>query len=258
MEDIEQYGCHIINVSGDHHVPGWSYTIGLFETMHQPEIVITGLNPDTAANLLNEVCRRIQEGIRFRASDRATELLEAVECEFREVDKPWLKHILCFADWFYNRGDFPVLQCVYPDLENRFPWDEGFDSDWIAKQPLLFSDSPFPDVGRHFWSANDPDSSLFNWRFDDPPHTRSYTTKRIANGEEPVLYVSHEDDGDWQFHGASESRLESATIACLHHFVDADPTIGELADLPLGWRAWRDHVGGDWRREPKPPSEDDE
>ena len=36
-----------------------------------------------------------------------------------------------------------------------------------------------------------------------------------------------------------------------------DKTIGELADLPLGWTAWRDYVGGPWEREQKPEEEDE-
>jgi len=31
-----------------------------------------------------------------------------------------------WATWYNGNADFPVLQAVYPDLENRFPEDEGF------------------------------------------------------------------------------------------------------------------------------------
>jgi len=42
-------------------------------------------------------------------------------------------------------------------------------------------------------------------------------------------------------------------MICLHHIVDRDPTIKELADLPTGWCAWRDNVGDPWNRQPKEP-----
>lgn len=35
---------------------------------------------------------------------------------------------------------------------------------------------------------------------------------------------------------------------CLHHPIDRDPTLGELADLPVGWHAERDAVGERWIR----------
>jgi hypothetical protein len=31
-----------------------------------------------------------------------------------------------------------------------------------------------------------------------------------------------------------------------------DPTLLELADLPEGWRAWRERVGAPWQRAPEP------
>jgi hypothetical protein len=30
-----------------------------------------------------------------------------------------------------------------------------------------------------------------------------------------------------------------------------DPSVLELADLPLGWQAWRSHLGAPWQRTPK-------
>jgi len=36
--------------------------------------------------------------------------------------------------------------------------------------------------------------------------------------------------------------------SCFHHPIDRDPSITELADLPLGWYAERDAVGEPWTR----------
>jgi hypothetical protein len=48
FDDVENYGCHVIHVREDQHLPGWSYTIGLYETFRQPEILAVGLKIDTA------------------------------------------------------------------------------------------------------------------------------------------------------------------------------------------------------------------
>jgi hypothetical protein len=65
-----------------------------------------------------------------------------------------------------------------------------------------------------------------------------------------VLYVSHdEDDGSWQFHsGADDVSEDDLMIVGLSEMVDYDPTLCELADLPCGWYAERDYIGGGWRK----------
>ena len=37
-------------------------------------------------------------------------------------------------------------------------------------------------------------------------------------------------------------------LICFHHPIDADSTLKELADLPLGWYAERNKPGEPWAR----------
>jgi len=37
-------------------------------------------------------------------------------------------------------------------------------------------------------------------------------------------------------------------ISCLHHPIDHDPSLAELADMPQGWYAERAKVGEPWVR----------
>jgi hypothetical protein len=255
VDDVEKYGFHIINVREENGIPGWGYTIGIYETAKQPEIIVVGLKPDAAHSILNECARRLRAGARFTNGHRETDLLSNVECEFREVEQRWLIQLMGYSVWFYGEDNFPALQCIYPDLENRFPWEPNFDSGWRERQALLFANPPSSRVETDFWSANDPQSSLHDWSFSDPPHTGVYATNLVVSGAEPVLYVVHDpEDGAWQFHGASESKIETSAIVCFHHVVDKDASIKELADLPWGWCAWRDAISDPWIREPKEPN----
>jgi hypothetical protein len=159
-----------------------------------------------------------------------------------------------YAVWFYGRDEFAVLQCVYPDLSNRLPWDEGFDGSWRSRQPLLFEHSLNHNVESDFWAANDPTSSLHNWNFNDSPHTGVFTTKGVMSGKDPVTRVFHDiEDGAWQFHGPQETDPKDLAYVCLHHVIDKDRSISELHDLPLGWCAWREGAGSPWSRELSPP-----
>ena len=195
VDDVEKYGCHIIHVREEGDLPGWSYTIGLYDTFHQPEIVTVGLKTDTAQYLLNEIAHRLKEGLQIQEGLRQRELLENVECEFRKVDeRPELRAVVGYASWFYEADAFPVFQCIYPDLENRFPWEDSFDVSWRTRQALLFSAASTTVLEKDFWAFHDPESSLYDWKFSEPPHTGVYTTNRIKDGEEPIVYVSHDSD----------------------------------------------------------------
>jgi hypothetical protein len=152
-----------------------------------------------------------------------------------------------WAVWYYDGADFPVLQAVYPDLENRFPEDEGFDR--AFEQPLMQPTAPMARAEDDFWASADPASSLFNWKFQDPPHARVYLSETVHNGSEPVTYVSHDaEDCSWQFLGDSMSDGGGPVVSCFHHPIDRDPTLTELTDLPTGWYAERDKVGEPWIR----------
>ena len=255
LDDVEKYGCHIIHVREEGDLPGWSYTVGLYETFRQPEIITVGLKDDTAQYLLNEVADRLKGGLQIQEGLRQRGLLENVECEFRRVEeRPEFGGVVGYASWFYGDDPFPVFQCVYPDLENRFPWEDGFDQSWRSRQALLTSDAHPTALEHDFWGFHNPESSLYDWKFSDLPHTGVYTTKRIMSGDEPILYAYHDlEDGAWQFHGSSDSRVESAVLVCFHHIVDKDPSVKELVDLPPGWRAVREKNTDTLRREPTPP-----
>jgi len=259
IDDVEAHGCHIIQVRPDNEIPGWSYTIGLYENFRQPEVIVVGLKEDTAHSLLNEVCRLFRNGANFHERDRKSDLLANVECEFRSVEGRWLEaRVMGYANWFYGGTEYPVLQCVYPDLKGVFPWEEGFDVSWRSRQALLFPDAPQSHVERDFWAAHDPRSSLYHWEFPVSPHTGVFATKQVISGEEPVLLVTRDvADGAWQFIGATDGSAENITYICFHHVVDKDRTIAELADLPLGWCARRNVVSEPWIREVAPPEENE-
>jgi hypothetical protein len=248
IENIEKYGSHVVQIRESNFVPGWSFTIGLYELLRQPEVIVVGLKPDLAILVLNEIARRMREG-NFQPEAWATNVLEHVECEFRPVEKKWLRKTMGYAVWFYGNDNFPAIQCIYPDITNKLPWQQGFDSSWRDRQPLLFHEAPASNAEHAFWSANDAESSIADWKFPDPPHRGVFTTKGIMASDDPILSVYHNaGDGAWQFHGAGESTPETAAYVCFHHIVDKDATVVDLADLPLGWWASRERVGAPWTR----------
>jgi hypothetical protein len=91
------------------------------------------------------------------------------------------------------------------------------------------------------------------WPFSDPENVAVFTLKSIIWESCPILLVTHDaDDGCWQFlAGSPELREEDAGVVCLREIVEGDPSVRDLADLPLGWRAWRQSIHHPWARRPK-------
>ena len=92
------------------------------------------------------------------------------------------------------------------------------------------------------------------WPFADPENVAVFTLADISKRQAPILRVCHDDDdGAWQFltGGPLPEKTEWVLLA-LKEVVRIDPTIAELAGLPLGWEASRTVVGRKWTTKPEP------
>jgi hypothetical protein len=84
--------------------------------------------------------------------------------------------------------------------------------------------------------------------FDEEPNVATITTVNVLNGD-PILLVTHDaDDGGWQFLCGKTNDPGDGRIVGLDCIFEKDATVAEIADLPLGWAAWRDAVGSPWHR----------
>ena len=102
---------------------------------------------------------------------------------------------------------------------------------------------------------------MSRWPFADPPNVTTITTRRVLDDGHPILLVTHDsDDGGWQFLCRTTNDPKDGRIVGLDCMLERDPSIAELADLPLGWRAWREIPSDPWIRElnPDDEGEDDE
>ena len=77
----------------------------------------------------------------------------------------------------------------------------------------------------------------------------TFVTAQVLDRTEPILYAVHDEDGEWQFLGSTDGALENAKIIALHEAVELDPSVFELADMPVGWHALRDSPQHPWKRE---------
>jgi len=89
------------------------------------------------------------------------------------------------------------------------------------------------------------------WPFSDAPNAATFTVRDIVQRRKPVLFVCHDsEDGSWQFLAGEPVKSADAMLVALKEVVDLDPTLRELADLPLGWQASRATPQSAWSRSP--------
>ena len=90
-----------------------------------------------------------------------------------------------------------------------------------------------------------------DWPFHDPENVITMTVRQVMQGGQPILLVVHDaDDGMWQFLTGEPLEMVDAMIVSLCGVFRIDPSVGELADMPLGWTAERSAVGQPWQRNP--------
>jgi hypothetical protein len=220
IENVQQYGWHVATIEDDPSGPAFAYSIGLYHTLKQPEIIIFGLSGNTAAQIINVIGEEMRQGTTFKDWQENDRILEGHLCMFRHVDEGFYPDYLGFAMWFYRPDDFPVLQCVWPDRHGRYPWHPEVSTDFFRNQPVLAREHP--------------------WRFSEGKNRGVFTTKRVLDGTHSILLVSHDEEGDWQFLCGTTNRAEDGRIVSLEYVIEQHPAITELADLPVGWRAMRD------------------
>ncbi|MGB7604162.1 MAG: hypothetical protein WBL93_01670 [Lutisporaceae bacterium] len=91
---------------------------------------------------------------------------------------------------------------------------------------------------------------IYRWVFKDEPNVMIITTKNIISSKNSILSVWHDaDDGMWQFLDGTDVNEEDALTISLEELVNIDDTVNEVSDLPIGWVAWREQKGSDWKRQ---------
>jgi hypothetical protein len=91
--------------------------------------------------------------------------------------------------------------------------------------------------------------SADRWPFQEPRNCVTFVTAQVLERTEPILHAVHDEDGEWQFLGSSDGTMENAKIICLHEAVELDPSVLQLADMPVRWHALRESPHRPWKRE---------
>lgn len=82
--------------------------------------------------------------------------------------------------------------------------------------------------------------------FSDAPDTACFTCCHILTDHKPILYVSHDEDGYWQFLCGGDHKTEDARVVSLASILSIDGAMGDLAKLGHGEYAEAESDTGGW------------
>jgi len=136
-ENIQRHRWLVFNIMGDGDLPPFSYTVGLFATFGHPEVVLSGLNHELAHAILNDLGEDAASGIQRQPEVFYEDVFGGAPCLFKPVSLAYYDAYFGRALVFYQGTHFPVLQCVWPDAQQRFPGQMGYTAS-STNQELLY------------------------------------------------------------------------------------------------------------------------
>jgi hypothetical protein len=142
LDDVDEFGLHIVHVAETEAAPGYSFSVGLWESFEQPEVVVVGLPDEVAEDLLNSLADEAAEGTRFLAGQDHQGLVVGYPVRFVGVPEAMVPTWLPTAQWAYAGATFPCVQLVWPDKQGRWPWDPAVREGFAAAQPVLGREAP--------------------------------------------------------------------------------------------------------------------
>nr|WP_156686303.1 DUF4262 domain-containing protein [Mycobacterium sp. Marseille-P9652] len=117
----------------------FAYTVGL-HGRGLPELLMTGLPPDTSCRVLNSIAHMIVDDGTHLAPAMHIDYENRFLIEVTEVEHPDV-HLKLAATLFGPR--IRALQLVWADDKGRFPWEAGWGHG-RRRQPVLGARAPWP------------------------------------------------------------------------------------------------------------------
>ena len=140
--NIAQAGWHAQSVIPSAGTYGYAYlyTIGLGQNFGHPELVVIGMDAETAFPLTIKVVGIVRSGAKLPLYVRIENVLEGLDVMLTPVPADDLPEWFAMGLSYYAQHlDTPmrVVQIVWPDASNRFPWEPGFDEGYATLTTVL-------------------------------------------------------------------------------------------------------------------------
>jgi hypothetical protein len=87
--------------------------------------------------------------------------------------------------------------------------------------------------------------------FKENLDTVALTSKYVIQHNSPIVFIAHHEDGIWEFWGKEIIDESEIIVVSLRQIIQIDPTILEVADLPVEFNAIRESKESPWAVVPK-------
>lgn len=232
--NIEKFGLQVIMVNSESYNPSFAYSVGLTETLNHPEIICFGLPSDLGHSIINDVAEIIKQTGAIKIDTEYENIFKDSRAKVLRVDQRNIEDYFGVALEYYQDKSIEALQLIWTDRNDKFPWEENFEEEFIYRQPLLDRNADF--------------------KFREPKNLTAFTTRQWLELQKPILRVVHDHDGDWQFL-TGDQMPEDIKIVALEQLVLRDKTLNDVFDLKYGEAADRDSIDGQWKRTKIEPAE---
>ena len=227
-ENINKHGWYVVLINETNYLPSFGYTIGLWKNYQHPELICIGLKPETIHLLLNIAGEKVKNGETIRENFEYNDFLENYSTKFLKIEKSFLNDYFGYAIWFYKKNNFDAMQLVWPNEKNLFPWEINLLESQNFSQPLLDRNSDF--------------------KFLESRNTAIFTSRNVLTKDKPIVYVSHNEDGSWEFYSEKELLEDNIKVLSIYEIVKMDLSLNEVFNLDYGQYAERKNPGAPWIR----------
>ena len=238
-DTIAETGWAVVAVTAE---PAHAFTIGLWQSYGQPELVMFGLDPPDMQTWLN-ACVMVLRA-RPVADDQPFDgVLDGFSVLLRTVHPSWHEPLFETMCAYYGRTDVPVRQVVWPDRDGRWPWEEGATESSRDRQPRAWLPvAEHPEGGWRFVGE-----LAVDWPFAEiQPDTVVLASDEVVTGLLPVVAVTHDADGGWDFLDERGYADEAAGWVHFGRLYRDQPWLARFAELPADTQAWLAE-DGQWR-----------
>ena len=145
IEKVAEHGWFCVSVFGGQG-PEFSYTVGFWETLESPELIVFGQPLKLMHAMLWGAFRHIKSGkTHIGDGQRWSGLIDGFDCISRPVHESQIvREHFNSAIWYhsYTGGDgrpLAAFQIFWPGVTSRlFPWEKGCSDAVRELQPLLY------------------------------------------------------------------------------------------------------------------------
>jgi hypothetical protein len=173
-KNIDKYGLQVIMVSGSDYSPSFAYSIGLYGTYNQPEIICFGLPEKLGHEIINDVAELIKNGQIIKTYINYDNIFNDSRAVFLPVDDRNISDYFGAALNYYDKTKFPAVQLVWTDKNDKFPWEENFEEEFLHDQPLLDRNADF--------------------KFREAKNLAVFTTRQWLELDKPIVRIVHDTD----------------------------------------------------------------